>query len=562
MSLNTDLQKLHSLRALVEVRERQARLENEAGIVFYRPHPKQDLFHRAGVHAMRFVRTGNRFGKSTAGAIEDISWCLGYRPFYPEGDEARYAGIPQRPVKGLIIVADWDKAEEIFTCEDEGASRGKLFQFLPRSEILGIEKNQSGKIAKIRIRSIWGGESAIHLDTVKSFKSNPMGHESSDWDFVHVDEPCPEAMWQAHARGLVDRDGNAWFMCTPLTEIWINDKFVPGGNFRDAFESGKVFEKEEAGIKLQSWVLTGSMHDNPTLSAIAKARYILDLPPEDRETRIDGIPRALTGVVYREFQPHVHVYHNLPPKWLDYGDPPRDYTIRIAADTHPKNPHAVLFAATAPSSRVYFWSEIYEQALIPELCNRIHERLDGRWPLRFLLELAAFNDIPTDGVTIADLFVNAGFPVEAATKDLSFGIMRVKSELTQRMDNVPDKPAKLLFSPHLTETLREFDRYVWDPDKGKPMDRDDHMMENLYRLVLTGLEYVSPQPYVIPKFEWNTFNDVNLGLPEQSLALPGQTVRKSRSARLAHYPSSPPSISCPVPESLYDEEKRLIRMSR
>jgi len=34
-----------------------------------------------------------------------------------------------------------------------------------------------------------------------------MGSESSDFDFVHVDEPCPEPMYKAAARGLIDRNG-------------------------------------------------------------------------------------------------------------------------------------------------------------------------------------------------------------------------------------------------------------------------------------------------------------------------------------------------------------------
>jgi hypothetical protein len=50
----------------------------------------------------------------------------------------------------------------------------------------------------------------------------------------------------------------------------------------------------------------------------------------------------------------------------------------------------------------------------------------------------------------------------------------------------------IYFSPLLKETLFEFSRYVYDADKQKPKDEHDHMMENLYRLVLNGLSYVKP----------------------------------------------------------------------
>ena len=56
--------------------------------------------------------------------------------------------------------------------------------------------------------------------------ANPMGLESSQWDWIHVDEPIPEAMWNAVSRGLMDTGGSAWFTCTPIAEQWINLKFI------------------------------------------------------------------------------------------------------------------------------------------------------------------------------------------------------------------------------------------------------------------------------------------------------------------------------------------------
>lgn len=58
----------------------------------------------------------------------------------------------------------------------------------------------------------------------------------------------------------------------------------------------------------------------------------------------------------------------------------------------------------------------------------------------------------------------------------------------------------LRFAWHLMETLWEFDRYVWDTTRGregKPVDRDDHMMECLYRLVTVGLDYLEPDAHTV-----------------------------------------------------------------
>jgi hypothetical protein len=53
---------------------------------------------------------------------------------------------------------------------------------------------------------------------------------------------------------------------------------------------------------------------------------------------------------------------------------------------------------------------------------------------------------------------------------------------------------KLMFGQHLARTLFEFDAYQWNPKKpNSPKDENDHMMENLYRMVLQGLHYVKPE---------------------------------------------------------------------
>ena len=68
--------------------------------------------------------------------------------------------------------------------------------------------------------------------------ANPMGLESSQWDWIHVDEPIPEGMWNAVSRGLMDTGGSAWFTCTPIAEQWINEFFLPVKMMKNQFEEG------------------------------------------------------------------------------------------------------------------------------------------------------------------------------------------------------------------------------------------------------------------------------------------------------------------------------------
>jgi len=143
------------------------------------PHPGQDAFHRAGGRKYRMVRCGNRYGKSTMGAAEDVAWLKGERVWLPKNDPARYIGIPQRPVKGLVITTDWDKVDEIWTSE-RGDQPGKIWRFLAKGEVKSKKRNHSGAIEQIELNN----GSVLRFDTVESFKKNPMASESSDWDFT------------------------------------------------------------------------------------------------------------------------------------------------------------------------------------------------------------------------------------------------------------------------------------------------------------------------------------------------------------------------------------------
>lgn len=476
-----DAPEVQQIRALTLLKQLKV-AQRLNGIAFYRPTPKQAKFHAAAGYRYRYVRTGNRFGKSVMGAAEDIAWLLGERPWLPAGTEERTIGIPSHPVKGVLICSDWDKSEEIFTARTTDVKTcGKLFALLPKEKTVKVTTNHSGKIFKIDVQGLYG-VSTLYIDTVQSFKSAPMGHESSDWDFVHVDEPCPREMWVAYARGLVDRGGSAWFNCTPLTEAWINDYFLPSARHE--------VEGDMPYIEGQKWVMTGSSFDNTYLKKEFIDEYAEGLTEDEKQCRIYGIPTALAGCIYKVFSPDRHIYRETPKGWKRISDPPAEYSVRYAVDCHPRTPTAVLFAATAPNGHVFFWDEFFETGVVSEWAQKILQRTEGRNVIYGMMDPLGFITHPVLGTTMADEFMRCGVALEEAPKDPSNGIIQVTEWLKgEDSFGVP----LFHFAPHLRQTLFEFDHYMWDdkvPDK--PKAKDNHMMENLYRLVLTGLDYIDP----------------------------------------------------------------------
>lgn len=498
-------------REIVKLEElrRLERLQRDYALFAYKPHPKQEIFHRNGDKKRRYLRTGNRFGKSTCGSAEDAAFAIGERPWMEKDDPDRFKGIPQRPTKGLILVADWDKAREIFTSMEEG-QRGKLMQWIPVDRLLPPKKNQSGEIDCIPVKSIWGGTSLIYIDTVASYKHNPMSQESSQWDWIHVDEPIPKAMWEAAGRGLMDTGGSAWFTCTPITEQWINEYFLPPSKMKKSFEFGEVHDDYP-----DRWVMTGSTYDNKTIDKVEVDRYAGSLNPKDRQARIYGIPKASTGLVYGNFEMEKHVYSDLPVGWKDFDLPPEDYTIRVVIDTHVRTEQTAQFWATAPTGEAFCWTEIFADCYINTFCEAILETLMGRTPYLCVIDQSAFIPNPVDGSCYADIFWSYGIPVQRATKELRAGIIKARQALENTREYTINGRKTTLglvrFCSSCTETIREFFLYTWQKEKEKPIDKDDHMMECFYRAVSHGLHWIDPASEPLPEIP-STASDRELDL--------------------------------------------------
>lgn len=517
---------LEALARLNELRRenvdllRAKALRENYGLDFYVPHAKQDKFHSVGDKIGRYCRTGNRGGKTKCGAAEDVSFCIGGRTFYRNSfdvvdgkrnvvrhhiggreHELVRKGIPQFPVKGLLIVADWDKAKDIFTNRDGSYETwGELFQLIPREAIEKVHLSRGGHVDQIHIKRLTefgGGVSSLQLDTVESYKHSKMSQESSDFDFVHIDEPCPRPMFVANARGLADRRGKFWFNCTPIDELWIDEEFTPSNQYsvKNAPDGLSFITKDGSSRFMITW----SISDNPHMTAEGIADFESLLTREEKLCRLHGLPLAFAGLVYKEFIYDMHVLADIPTGWRDYHLPSMDYTVRVAWDVHgARVPQAVMLVATAPGGDVFVYDEMFYEPLIGPNAEALKRKLEGRNVVDQIIDPRALIRNPVTGTAdVLEAIENYDLYFDPASKDLTAGISAVKEKLLER--NVVTKLPTIWFSPKLQQTLFEFTHYVYDIVKNEPKDKDNHMMENLYRLVLNGLEYVEPARKLRPQ---------------------------------------------------------------
>lgn len=469
----------------------KAELVANCPLKYYKPHEKQDAFHRAGTYKHRAVFAGNRFGKSQLGISEDAAWLTGERSWYPVGDPDRTKGIPQHPVKLLCITTDWDLVDSIFT--SQRGDSGKLWKVLPRGFVKGVRRNHSGSIDTVECVN----GALMRFDTVKSFSTNPQGSESSDWDAIHIDEPCNEDHYKAVSRGLIDRGGKDWFTLTAIREPWIYDKFHARG------EEGEMLEGSNLG---NHWSIRGRTYDNPYLSPSEIKDFEDSLSDDEKTCRIEGLPLELSGLVYKEFIYSKHVYKRCPDNWEDLHLPPSDWPVWVLIDPHPQTPSMVLFCAADPHGRLWYFDEIFQKLMISDLADEILTRTKRFKRVRYVCDPLAFIKHPVTGAqSMAEDFYRKGIPILQAVKDLQGGIIMVKQELK--------KPDRLWFNMRLRETMYEFGHYVWDEKENKPRDKDDHAMECLYRSLMERPRWFSTERKApVPDLEIHVTQDMLLNI--------------------------------------------------
>ena len=471
---------LAAKQMLIDLKLQKEDLIRSNYLTYFKPNPggQTEFFEKSDCY-IRAVFSGNRFGKSTAGTVEDASWLLGERPFYPQDHPCRYLGIPKEDVKGIVVVHNCSKVKSVFTQEGNPAVSnrvGKMFIYIPPNKITSTRKNEKGVITEIAVENFVHGrirKGHITFVTVEAFKRNEMVVHSDDYDFVHIDEPCPKGLWTGLARGLVDRGGKAWWLMTPRSEPWMYHEFL---------------QKEEEDPK-QYWSYQGSIHENKTLSAKNKERFLRELDESERACAENGIPIALSNTILYTFKnvpsPDGHILQGTPSGWTDPITPPSSYMICVAVDTHPQTPHATLMVAVSPTGDVYVYNERFEKSHIAgddltesgkkSICRWLKDRPEFNRCAYLLLEPAAWNSDQDTKISYADKFFSDGLqPVKGSKKRTDI--------INLMVDAFRNKKRKIYVLAHCTVFIREAISWYYDKEN-KPKDENDHMMENFGRLL-------------------------------------------------------------------------------
>lgn len=311
--------------------------------------------------------------------------------------------------------------------------------------------------------------------------------ESVDVGWVWIDEPMPKDRFFATL--LRGRLG--------MVVIWTYTPLFASGWIKDWMD-------EHTGSEGYADYIEAEMEDNCKVHGV---RGILDhsvikklaatVPEDEREARIFGRFGHLIGKVHKRFKRKIHV---IKPFAINE----KDYTVYHALDPHPRTPDHAMWMAVDRKGSKFICAELVSEGitkLLKERILNIEESRKFRVQQRIIDPSAYIDDQHQEKKSVGSRLFDLGLSYVKGSKDLMAGIKRTDDALMYEI-----KGGEFIQEPEIyifdtcRVTIKQLEEYVWDDykgrgaderePKGRPKDKDDHMPENLHRLLLAEPTFV------------------------------------------------------------------------
>ncbi len=366
----------------------------------------------------------------------------------------------------------------------------ELIKWLPRNTYKNFpeklyETSKEGKYyaSKFIFNNGWVIDIMSNEQDLKSF-------ESVDLGFVWIDEPMPKDKFLATlARGRLGMI--CFWTYTPLFQAgWIKEWIDANINV-DGMADYIEAEMEDA-CKIHG---VRGFFEHKAIQRIADA-----MPEDEKEARVFGKFGHLLGRVHKRFNRKIHVIKPFPLN-------EQDWTTYKALDPHPRVADHVLYLSVNSKGTKIVSAELLSEGLVKllhtrmvELETKMHFRIEDR-----IIDPSAFNDDQHKREkSVGSQLFDLGETWLKGSKDLMAGIKRLEDAFDYQLvsGKFVKEPEIYIFDSCVT-TIKQLEEYVWAEYKGtaaddkkqsgRPKDKNDHMPENLHRLVLHEPKFIPYQ---------------------------------------------------------------------
>lgn len=351
-------------------------------------------------------------------------------------------------------------------------------------------KYKTGKGNK-KFESIWKTDTGFEFD-IMTYEQDVMEFEGITLGWAWFDEPPPEAIFKAMVSRM-RRGGIIFIGATPLAgSAYLYDTFAKGEYEVEikSQETGAImkYKRKIAYIEadIESACREHGVRGHLRHSDIEN--IVAEYSEDEKQARIYGKFQHLVGLIYKRFTRRVHV---IPAFNVDI----RNMTVYEFLDPHPRNPDAVMWVGVDKNGTKYVIDELFiKVGSVEELAAKIKAKASQYRVVKRMCDPSAFivNQHDTDGKSLAQRLSDQGLTYIEATKARAQADRRIEDALNYvEINGFMMKAPEVYIFDTCHRTIFEIEHYRWQEytakgadlhsPKEKPVDKDDHMIENLGR---------------------------------------------------------------------------------
>lgn len=417
--------------------------------------------------------------------------------------------------------------------EENPYFQGKMFKawpYLKRGRIVSsptnIDKNvikelkdwfpkgrYTAKKGNKKFDSVWTTDTGWEFD-IMTYEQDSMEFEGVTLGWAWFDEPPPEAIFKATISRM--RKGGIIFIgATPLAgSAYMYDAFAKGNFTTEIKGNDGVIIKHErkvAYIEADIWSASRTKGVRGHLRDEDINNIIAEYSEDEKQARIYGKFQHLVGMVFKEWNRNVHV---IRPFNIDI----KNFTVYEFLDPHPRNPDAVLWVAVDRKGTKYVIDEMFIKVeSTEELAMKIKSKASQYRVVKRMADPWIFvkNQHNQHGKTIGMELADLGLSYMEATKQRTMADRRIRDALNYtEINGYMMKAPEVYVFDTCQRTIYEMEHYRWQENTGKsadnknasdkPVDKDDHMIENLGRCLYNEpvfIPYERPQAIYAPNLD-------------------------------------------------------------
>lgn len=471
-------------QALLEL----ARRRTETKYKYYVPNGRGEEFLAvvgAGRHLITLYSAANGVGKTccAVNALAQVIW--------PDGRQFPSAKYFRGPIfenfpytKKIRIISDPKVVDSIVS---------EMKTWFPKGRYVTTKGRKS-------YDAYWKTDTGFDID-IMTYDQDPKEFEAATLGMIWFDEPPPKSIYKASIARL-RRGGLIFITATPLAgSEWMYDEILANPNNEQGLRTFVEATMEDA---CRQHGIRGHLEHEHIQQIISQ------YDEDEKQARVYGKFQHLTGLIFKQFSPNIHV---IPPFQVD----PRNYAVYHYLDPHPRTPDAGGWYAVDRRGNKFVVDELWIKPRngTEELAQYIKEKNDHYRVVRMACDPSAFIEDQHAQLSLANRLLSFDLSYEEATKQRAAADRRLGDALNYSKigDEFLKAPEIFIFSTCVRH-IWELNHYRWDEwtgrsadkhgPKSKPLDKDDHMIENMGRFIFSEPGFV---PLIQPEMKSYQPND-------------------------------------------------------